>query len=570
MLARRFTAMARSSSMTLNVASRPLAGTPALETRTSTSPASRARRSASPSREKSATMTRASPSSSARRSSAALLRAESTNFAPASCSRRAMCGPRPVDAPVRRTVFPRRSSIGRRIPRARLGRLSHEPRRAVAFLAQLELRFQRFSDRALGDQAALDVGTGWDLEHRVEQRLFDDRLQSARTGAPKQGQLSDRIERSLLEHELDIVQREELLVLLDQGVLGLGEDAHDVLLVKVVQRDDDRQAADELGDESVLQEVLRLQLLERLRHRLALDLVMWRPEPDRAPADALLDNLLQPVERAAADEQDVGGVDLDEILVRVLAAALRRNVGHRALEDLEQGLLNTFAADIARDRRVVRLARDLVDLVDVDDSALRAADVEVGGLDQAKQDVLHVLAHVTGLGEARRVGDRERDVEDLRQRLREVGLAAARRANQQHVRLAQLDVADGLRGGDSRVVVVDLDGEDLLRAVLADHVLVESGADGFRIGDEAGLLLLGARRPVVVLEYFLAQVDALVADEDARARDQLAYLVLPLSAEGAARVAASIFSFVHRCFPVSIKKRPAPGDYGPTESRWQG
>src|SRR5258706_4803915 len=282
MLARRFTAMARSSSITLNVASLPLAGTPALETRTSTSPASRARRSASPSREKSATMTRASPSSSARRSSAALLRAESTNFAPASCSRRAMCGPRPVDAPVRRTVFPRRSSTGQlflflerhsgtdvpirgigsghsgplgHIPNAarrRLGRLSHEPRRAVAFLAQLELRFERLADRALGDQAALDVGTRWNLEHRVEQRLLDDRLQSARAGAAKQCQLRDRIERSLLEHELHVVQREELLVLLDQRVLGLGEDADDVLLVEVVQRDDDGQAADELRDEPVL------------------------------------------------------------------------------------------------------------------------------------------------------------------------------------------------------------------------------------------------------------------------------------------------------------------------------
>src|SRR5450756_2711501 len=88
-------------------------------------------------------------------------------------------------------------------------------------------------------------------------------------------------------------------------------------------------------------------------------------------------------------------------------------------------LLHALPADVARDRRVVGLPRDLVDLVDVDDSALGAADVEVGGLDQAQQDVLHVLAHVTGLREARRVSDREWDVEDLRQRLREVGLAAA-------------------------------------------------------------------------------------------------------------------------------------------------
>src|ERR1700693_1453774 len=353
MPARRFTAMARSISLALKVMSRPLAGTPALETSTSTSPASLASRSASPSRERSATTTRESPSSSARRFSASPLRADSTNFAPALCNRRAMCGPRPVDAPVRRTVFPRRSSTAEEYREPGLGRLSHEPRRAVAFLAQLELPLQRFADRALGDQATLDVRTGRDLEHRVEQRLFDDRLQSARTCASKPRQLRDRIERSFLEHELHVVQREELLVLLDQRVLRLGEDAHDVLLVEVVQRDDDRQAGDGSRDEPVLQQVLRLELLERLGYRLALDLVVRRPETDRPPADALLDDLLQPVERAATDEQDVGGVDLDEIVVRVLAAALRRNVGHRALEDLEQGLLHALAADIAGDRRVV-------------------------------------------------------------------------------------------------------------------------------------------------------------------------------------------------------------------------
>src|ERR1700694_5415624 len=110
-------------------------------------------------------------------------------------------------------------------------------------------------------------------------------------------------------------------------------------------------------------------------------------------ADSLLDDALQAVEDAAADEQDVGRVDLEELLVGMLAAALRWNVGDVALQDLEQRLLHAFSRHVTRDRRVVRLARDLVDLVDVDDPALSAADVEVGGLYQPEQDVLHVLAH---------------------------------------------------------------------------------------------------------------------------------------------------------------------------------
>ena len=67
-------------------------------------------------------------------------------------------------------------------------------------------------------------------------------------------------------------------------------------------------------------------------------------EADLPAAGARLDDLLQPVERAAADEQDVLRVDLDVFLLRMLAAALRRHGGDGALEDLEQRLLHAFAA----------------------------------------------------------------------------------------------------------------------------------------------------------------------------------------------------------------------------------
>ena len=136
-------------------------------------------------------------------------------------------------------------------------------------------------------------------------------------------------------------------------------------------------------------------------------------EADALVADAPLDHLVELGERAAADEQDVRRVDRQELLVRVLAPALRRHRGGRALEDLQQRLLHALAGHVARDRRVVGLAGDLVDLVDVDDPGLGLLDVEVGGLDQLQEDVLDVLADVAGLGQRRGVGDRERDVEDL-------------------------------------------------------------------------------------------------------------------------------------------------------------
>ena len=68
-----------------------------------------------------------------------------------------------------------------------------------------------------------------------------------------------------------------------------------------------------------------------------------------------------------------------------------------------------------------------------------AFDVEVGGLDQLQQDVLDVLADVAGLGESGRVRDRKRNVEDPCERLGEQRLATPRRAEQQDVRLLELD-----------------------------------------------------------------------------------------------------------------------------------
>ena len=176
-------------------------------------------------------------------------------------------------------------------------------------------------------------------------------------------------------------------------------------------------------------------------------------------------------------------VDLEELLVRVLAAALRRHVGDRAFEDLQQRLLDAFARDVARDRGVLVLAADLVDLVDVDDALLALLDVAAGGLQQLEDDVLDVLADVAGLGERRRVDDREGDREQLGERLREQRLAGAGRADQQDVRLGQLDVVAAARlllDLDALVVVVDRDGELLLGPLLADDVLVEELLDFLR------------------------------------------------------------------------------------------
>ena len=335
----------------------------------------------------------------------------------------------------------------------------------------------------------------------------------------------------LVEGEVHAVELEEAGVLLAQRVLGLGEDGHQGLLVELLQGDDDRQAADELRDQAELEQVLGLDLLKDLGEVALLDLLDVRAEAEHLLADAVLDDLLDAVKGAAADEEDVGGVDLDELLVGVLAAALRRDGGHGPLQDLEQCLLHALARDVAGDGRVLALAGDLVDLVDVDDALFRALDVVVGVLDELEEDVLHVLAHVARLGQGRGVADGKGHVEDLGERLRKEGLAAAGGPEHQDVGLLQLHVR--VVRADALVVVVDRDGQGLLGVLLADDVLVQAGLD-LRRAQEALARGFRALAPgELLIQDVAAEVHALVADEDAGAGHEAADLVGGLSAERA-------------------------------------
>src|SRR5215470_4928417 len=114
-------------------------------------------------------------------------------------------------------------------------------------------------------------------------------------------------------------------------------------------------------------------------------------------SSALFDDLLEAYEGAAADEEDVGGIDGGKFLMGMLAATLRRNVGDGAFQNLEQRLLDAFTGDVASDRRVFVFLGDLIDFVDVDDALLGFLDVAIGGLQQLQDYVFDVFADISRL-----------------------------------------------------------------------------------------------------------------------------------------------------------------------------
>ena len=170
-----------------------------------------------------------------------------------------------------------------------------------------------------------------------------------------------------------------------------------------------------------------------------------------------------------------------------------------------------------------------------------ALHVVVRGLQQLEDDVLDVFADVSRLGQRRRVGDRERHIETLRQRLREVGLPGSGRPEHEDVALGDLDFFGLLIGSleltlcaHPLVVVVHGDRQCALRLVLTDDVFVEELEDLARLRQiDLGDFAVSGRFGHALLDDLVAQLDALVADVHTGASDQLLDLFLALPAEGA-------------------------------------
>ncbi len=224
----------------------------------------------------------------------------------------------------------------------------------------------------------------------------------------------------------------------------------------------------------------------------------------------------------------------------MLAAALRRNRSHCTFHDLEQGLLHAFTRNVAGDRRIVRFARDLVDLVDIDNPALSLVDIVVGRLQQLENDVFDILAHITGFGQRCGVRHRERHVENARQRLGQQRLAATGRTDQKDIGLGKLNILVLGRMVQALVVVVHGHRKHALGAPLADNVIVEHFADIGRARHAiCGLDHRGFR---FLADDVHAQLNAFITDEYGGSGDQLADFVLGFPAERAVQRVLGGFS----------------------------
>ena len=129
---------------------------------------------------------------------------------------------------------------------------------------------------------------------------------------------------------------------------------------------------------------------------------------------------------------------------------------------------------------------------------------------------------------------------------------------QQDVRLLQLDVLlVGLHHLHALVVVVDRHRQRALGLLLADDVLVEDVVDLPRLRE---VLDVEVRRSgELLIDDLVAEIDALVADVDAGAGDQLLDLPLRLAAEAAEQLLVGVGRTCHR-IPLEGLRRSETGE----------
>jgi hypothetical protein len=102
-------------------------------------------------------------------------------------------------------------------------------------------------------------------------------------------------------------------------------------------------------------------------------------------------------------------------------------------------------------------------------------------------------------------------------------------------------------------VVVDGDREGPLGALLADDVLVQDRVDLLRL--RQALQLECRRRLKLLVDDLVAEIDALVADIDARPGNQLLDLALRLPAEAAEKLLIGVGWTGQRSLPSGLVRR---------------
>src|SRR5574341_511275 len=227
-------------------------------------------------------------------------------------------------------------------------------------------------------------------------------------------------------------------------------------MIQRIHGRDDGQAPNKFWNHTVSDKIICCNVTQEF-DLLELATVTASLEADRPlGAYTLSNDVFNAIKRSAADKQYVCGIKLNELIMRMFTSALTRNVSDGSFNDLQESLLHTLTTDVTCNGGVIfALSCSLIDLIYVDNASRSTIQVKIGGLNQAKQNVLNILTHIACLSKRSRVGNTKRDVKNSRQRLCHQRLADASGSDNEDIALVYLDAVELSSSMDALVVIVD-------------------------------------------------------------------------------------------------------------------
>lgn len=310
--------------------------------------------------------------------------------------------------------------------------------------------------------------------------------------------------------KFNVFEAEESLVLTDEGVARFSEHTDKIMLREFAENGDDGETADEFGDHAVLDEVFGLDLAEDVIFGVEAGVFACNIKADTTFTEAAFDDGIESNKGATADEEDVGCVDTNVLLMRMFATTFWWDVAHCALKNFKEGLLDAFTGDVAGDGDIARGLVNFVNFVYVDDTPFRARDIIVCVLEKLEDDVFDVFTDVTGFGEGGGVSNGKGDIKKAGERARDESFARTGGADHEDVAFFDLDIIGGLKIEEEALIVIeDGDGDGAFGGLLADDVGIEvffNFAGGTERNWQIGL--------ATVFEDLGAAFDTVFADED--------------------------------------------------------
>mmetsp|Transcript_27210 Transcript_27210/g.75064 ORF Transcript_27210/g.75064 Transcript_27210/m.75064 type:complete len:333 (+) Transcript_27210:352-1350(+) len=295
------------------------------------------------------------------------------------------------------------------------------------------------TDRGGVDKQGMHIGQARNDKLGIHQHLIRNAAETTSPRTPRKGRLGNFQQRRVGNVELHIVHGQQASVLFHNAIFGLGQNVAQIVQTQPLRRHDNGEPSDKFWNHSIIAQVLwnggfkvfSLDLLlcignGRFVVIVVVSIVIIVVEQCRlfercsksngCGIHASINDPFQARVGSSANKEDIGGVNLQEFVARILATGVLGHINDGSFHNFEQRMLHPFTRNVSRNGDISSRFSNLVNFVNVDNALLGAFDV-VSRFDvQLVENAFHVFSDVTRLGETGGIGNDERGVHELGQR----------------------------------------------------------------------------------------------------------------------------------------------------------